>query len=143
MLLTYEIRKSLRLCSLRDELVHSRYHPDYPIMGSLFRAPTSPIPVTGETVSHYSRHAFTGPTQESDRPNLSHRFSPTTGSLKLPEGASFPSMSLLYGYLSLNHKPACLSTGSFSILQAPSAAGFGRKILFFLGKTFDFFGRTW
>ena len=72
-----------------------RYHPGYSRERITHRAQTSPIPVTEESGSHYSRAAFTRPTRESDRQNLPHRLAPTAGSLEHPVKASFPSLSFL------------------------------------------------
>ena len=69
----------------------------------------------GKRVPLLSGVLFTEPTQESDRLKLSHRLTPTAGSLELPSKANFPSLSLQYAFLSFNHKRACLSTDRFSI----------------------------
>ena len=51
--------------------------------GRPLRAPTSPIPVTGETVSHYWKRRFVYGTDSGTRPpDPQHRFAPTTGSLE-------------------------------------------------------------
>jgi hypothetical protein len=46
--------KSLRsVIDLRDELINSRYHPDYPLDQEITSGSNKPYPVTWATGSHY------------------------------------------------------------------------------------------
>jgi hypothetical protein len=95
--------------------ISSRYHPDYLRFIEVPSDSNKPYPCNGgNRVPLLSFWLFTEPTRESDCLNLLHRFAPTTGSLEHPKQANFPSLSLLYVFLSFNHKRGSLSTGSFS-----------------------------
>ena len=83
---------------------------------------------------------FTEPTREADRFFLPHRLAPTAGSLCHPGKARFPSMSLRYVWMSLNHKRFRLSTDTLSsiflermdeIVESVENASFGEKHLTF------------
>ena len=51
--------------------------------GRSLRTPASPIPVTGETVSHYWKPSFVYGTDSGTRPpNPPHRLAPNAGSLE-------------------------------------------------------------
>ena len=79
--------------------------------GRSLRTPISPIPVTGETGSHYwGVRPFTGSTQEPDlriRRTGSHR-PPALWSMG--KGRIFPSMSLTCIHMTFKHKQHRLST---------------------------------
>ena len=89
---------------------NSRYHPGYPPDGRIsLGLPTKSQPVTGRPGLITNRKAFTRPTQEPDRQTLSHRLTPTAGSLELSGKDKF-SFKVFYMYfIKLNHKPARMS----------------------------------
>ena len=109
------------------------------------RAPTSPIPVTGETGSHYS------PSLSQDRLGNQIAISYRTGSHQPPalwsikDKASFPSMSFNISVCILKHTDFTLSI--VTSLKNDSChiytkrGGYGGR--FFDKKTFDFHPWTW
>ncbi len=74
--------------------MHSRYHPDYSPEGNLSRTSGKVLLCNGSPRIPLLAEAFTGPTQEPDRPIHLRRLTPAAGSLEQKsEGTGFPSKS--------------------------------------------------
>ena len=91
----------------------------------------------GATGSHYWQNAFTRPTQEPDRQTLSHRLTPTAGSLELFGERQVFHQSLLHVLYQIKPQTAPeVNMTDFTKIQTLRENVLDRK-------TFDFSWRTW
>lgn len=103
------MKKPLRSNDLRDEFTLAVPPCLFSQRRITHRAPASPIPVTGETGSHYSRKL----SHDRLRNQIAEFY--RTGSHQLPalcsfkNKASFPSKSLYYGLNTFKHNTVSLS----------------------------------